>query len=272
MGCVSGGEGAKGESAYALSGEQVAFFHENGFLAIDRPIADAEELAWLRVVYDRLFAERAGRSEGNQFDLAGADEEGREAALPQILDPARYAPELNEGRFLVAANAIVRQLLGAEASVGIAHAIYKPAGSGAATPWHQDEAYWDPSREYTAVSVWMPLQEATVDNGCLWFLPGSHRWDVRTHQSIGGDVRVHGLEMAEVPTDGAVACPLPPGGVTIHLNRTAHYAGPNVSGIPRRALIMMGGLPDRPYAGDRSFPWNEAKRTAREERASKAPT
>lgn len=272
MGCVSSGEGTEGSRSVAIGDAEVAFFHENGFLAIDRPIADAEELAWLRVVYDRLFDERAGREEGNQFDLAGADEEGREGALPQILDPARYAPELNQGRFLAAANAIVRRLLGEEASVGIGHAIYKPAGSGAATPWHQDEAYWDPSRDYTSVSVWMPLQEATVDNGCLWFIPGSHRWDVQPHRSIGGDVRVHGLEMVSPPTEGAVACPLPPGGVTIHLNRTAHYAGPNVSGIPRRALIMMGGLPDHPYSGSRSFPWNEAKRTARAERAATGQT
>lgn len=254
-------------SGMKLTSEQIRAFHLDGYLAIPQPIASPEEIAWLRDVYDRIFAERAGRAEGNQFDLAGSDEEGIDAALPQILDPARYAPELNEGAFLAVANEIVRDLLGSSASVGIAHAIFKPAGTGAATPWHQDEAYWDPTRQYKTVSVWMPLQEATVANGCLWFVPGSHEWEVLPHRSIGGDVRVHGLEMVS-PPEGGVACPLPAGGVTIHRNRTAHYAGPNVSGVPRRALILMGGLPDEPYRGERRFPWNEVKQTARAARAS----
>jgi ectoine hydroxylase-related dioxygenase (phytanoyl-CoA dioxygenase family) len=146
----------------SVTPEQVAFFHENGFLALD-PITTEDELSWMRASYDRIFAERAGREEGNQFDLGGADEEGMEARLPQILNPAKYAPELRDGVYLKHAEAICKQLLGPEATGGPGHAIFKPAGVGAETPWHQDEAYWDPSKEYTSVSVWMPLQEATIE-------------------------------------------------------------------------------------------------------------
>jgi hypothetical protein len=128
----------------SLSSSQIRGFHVNGFLSIEDPIASSEELRWLRETYDRMFEARSGRQEGNQFDLAGSDEEGKEAALPQILDPTRYAPELMEGQFLTKATQIVKELLGEDASLGIAHAIFKPAGHGAATPWHQDEAYWDP--------------------------------------------------------------------------------------------------------------------------------
>lgn len=223
----------------------------------------------MRTAYDRIFSERAGRDEGNQFDLGGADQDGEEASLPQILNPAKYAPELLEGDYLKTATEIVQQLLGPTVSAGIAHAIFKPAGHGAPTPWHQDEAYWDPSWQYQNVSIWMPLQEATLDNGCLWFMPGSHEWDVLPHQSIGGDARIHGLEMVDpsVLVD-PVACPLPAGGITIHRNRTAHYAGPNTSPIPRRALILGAGLPNKPFPGaPRRFFWNEVKATPREQRA-----
>lgn len=251
-----------------LSAEQIRDFHLDGFIRITDPIAEPEELERLKALYDDIFQRRAGRESGDQFDLAGSDEEGKEAALPQILNPAKYAPDIAKGRYVEVANSIVKQLLGDAATVGVGHAIYKPAGAGAATPWHQDEAYWDPSRLYCSVSVWMPLQEATVENGCLWFLPGSHKWPVVVHRSIGGDVRVHGLEIADQSViKGAVPCPLPPGGVTIHLNRTAHYAGPNESHVPRRALILMGGLETRPYPEPRSFVWNEIKQTAREARA-----
>lgn len=255
----------------SVDADQIAFFRENGFLALG-PIAADDELAWMRRVYDRIFDARAGRESGDQFDLGGTDEEGATESLPQILNPAKYAPELREGAYLARAERIARQLLGPEASGGVAHAILKPAGIGAPTPWHQDEAYWDPSRAYDSVSIWMPLQEATLDNGCLWFVPGSHRWEVQEHRPIGGDPRIHGLEMcdAEAKTVGAVACPLAPGGITIHRNRTAHYAGPNTTGGPRRALILGYGLPSTPYPGERRFPWNEIKATPRQARAEAA--
>lgn len=252
-----------------LTQEQVDFYRENGFLAVG-PITTDEELERLRAIYDRLFAERAGREEGNQFDLGGTDEEDKEATLPQILDPSRYAPELREGLFRVNALAIARQLLGPEAQARGEHAIFKPAGVGAETPWHQDEAYWDPMTEYDSISIWIPLQEATADNGCLWFVPGSHRGEILPHHSIGHDPRVHGLEIEGADTSRAVACPLPPGGATIHHNRTMHYAGPNHSGIPRRAYILGFGLPSKPRTEPRRFPWNEIKQTPRQERARAA--
>ncbi|MDX2064351.1 MAG: phytanoyl-CoA dioxygenase family protein [Fimbriimonadaceae bacterium] len=251
-----------------LTEEQVLSFHLRGFLSVPTPVADDAELARMREAYDRMFAQRAGRDSGDQFDLAGSDEDPESASLPQILNPAKYAPELNEGRYLQVLTEICQQLFGPEAQVCVAHAIFKPAGHGAATPWHQDEAYWDPNWQYQNASIWMPLQEATLENGCLWFVPGSHEWEVTEHQPIGGDVRVHGLEMTNLDlVKDAVACPLPAGGVTIHRNRTAHYAGPNTSETPRRALILGTGLGNRPYPGVRRFPWNEVKQTARDERA-----
>ena len=249
-----------------LTEEQIAFYHANGFLAIDA-ITTSEEIDRLRGVYDTIFERRAGRDEGNQFDLAGSDEEGKAAALPQILNPRKYAPELAHTLYEANARAIAEQLLGPEAVFTGDHAIFKPAGSGAPTPWHQDEAYWDPGLNYRSLSVWMPLQEATLENGCMVFLPGSHGQEVTPHQSIGGDPRVHGLEMVEaVDETQAVACPLPPGGATFHDSRTMHFTGANRSAVPRRAYILGFGAPATPRSDDRRFPWNEAKRTAREQR------
>ena len=48
-----------------------------------------------------------------------------------------------------------------------------------------------------------------------------------------------------------------PAAATIHHNRTLHYAGPNVSDIPRRAYILGFGVPATPRATPRRFPWNE---------------
>lgn len=248
-----------------LTPEQVAFYHENGYLSIPN-LMPAEEVEWMRDVYDDLFARRAGREVGDQFDLAGTDEEDKEAVLPQILGPAKYAPELRDSQLWVNAAAVVKQLLGEDAQFGDGHMIFKPARIGAETPWHQDEAYWDPGLNYTSLSIWVPLQEATVENGCMWFVPGSHRQEVLPHQSVGGDVRIHALELIEADTRSAVACPLPPGGATFHDSRTLHYTGPNRSNVPRRAYILSGGLPATPRSDGRRFPWNEVKQAARQER------
>ncbi len=253
-----------------LTTEQIEFYHREGYLVLDA-VTTAEEVAWMREIYDRLFAARAGRDEGNQFDLAGTDEEGKEAALPQILQPSKYAPELKNGLYRVNADAIAKQLLGAAATFQGEHAIFKPARTGAATPWHQDEAYWNPAIQYNAFSLWIPLQPATVENGCMWFVPRSHKWEVQPHHCLNNDSRIHGLEIDLLPDPSkAVPYPIPAGGCTIHHNRMLHYAGPNRSDISRRAYIIGFGLPTTKRTEPRRFPWEEQKQTARLERKKTA--
>lgn len=250
-----------------LTADQIRAFHNSGFLAVTEPLLSDTEIRRLQDIYDRMFAERAGRADGNQFDLAGPDEDDQPAILSQILHPHLYYPSL-QGEYLQIVHRIAQQLFGPEIKTEIFHAILKPASIGAPTPWHQDEAYWKPDRQYRSASIWIPLQDVDQANGCLWFNDGSHEWDVLEHRSIGGDPRVHGLELVDDSVIlNAVPCPLPAGGFTIHRNRTAHYAGPNSTLAPRRALVMSATLPDRPYPVSRCFPWNEVKNTRRKERA-----
>jgi hypothetical protein len=252
-----------------LSPEQIAFYREYGYLSIPE-LMPPDEVERVREIYDRLFAARTGRESGDQFDLAGTDEEGVEAKLPQILGPSRYAPELLEGQYRINLKHVVKQLLGPEGTIGGDHMIFKPAGIGAETPWHQDQAYWDPNYDYESLSVWIPLQEATVENGCMWFVPGSHRLDIHEHQSIGGDPRIHGLEVLGADVSAAVACPLRAGGATFHHCRTLHYTGANRSEIDRRAYIIGAGIPATEREVPHDFFWNAKKQTAREARAAAA--
>ena len=249
-----------------LTQDQIDFYHREGYLSLDA-ITTQEEVAWMRGVYDRLFASRAGREVGDQFDLGGTDEEGKEAVLPQILGPSRYAPELAEGLFRKNAMEIARQLLGPEAVAMGDHAILKPPKRGAETPLHQDESYWDPGRLHTAFSLWIPLQEATVENGCMAFVPKSWELDVLPHHPIGNDPRIHGLEVDDPERFKVVHCPIPAGGATVHHCRTLHYAGPNSTDEPRRAYILGFGVASVPRETPRPNYWNESKQTPREERA-----
>jgi ectoine hydroxylase-related dioxygenase (phytanoyl-CoA dioxygenase family) len=253
----------------ALTAEQVKFYHDSGFLAIPRLTSD-DDVAALRTSYDRIFSERAGRELGDHFDLAGRDEEEGKESLPQILHPAKYAPEMNDSELLRNAIGVSKQLLGPEATCEIAHAIFKPAGIGAETPWHQDAAYWSPDMLYTAVSIWVPLQEATEENGCMQFVPESHTMDVVRHRSINDDPRIHGLEIHPEESGRVqkfVSCPLPAGGATFHGPYMLHHTGRNRSQTPRRALILNAGLPPTVRPRPLRFQWMEGKTTARDERA-----
>ena len=252
-----------------LTAEQIDHFHREGYLALPA-LTTAAEVERLQSIYDQLFARKAGRDQGDHLDLVTTDEDDQEPVLPQILNPAKYAPELLETLFRANALAIARQLLGPHVQPGGDHAILKPAHTDVATPWHQDEAYWDADKEYASISIWLPLQAATLENGCMQFVPGTHQQEVLPHHPIGNDPRIIGLEVDNVDTwvRSAVACPLPAGGATIHHSRTLHYTGPNRSDQPRRAYILGFGVPARPRATLRDFYWQTMQQTKWHERAA----
>ena len=255
------------KASIVLTPDQIASFRAQGFLVLDRLSPDAEVVR-LGEIFDRLFAARAGWERGAQFDLAGTDEEGRPPALPQILNPPQFAPELEQTEFRVNALAIAKQLLGPEAHGWFEHAILKPAGYGAPTPWHQDEAHrYDPGVDYEQISIWMPLQEARLDNGCMQYIPGSHRGPILQHRSPNNDPRVSALECTGGFDPGsAVSCPMPAGAAVVHHCRTLHHAGPNHSDLPRRAYILAFRGKATPAVACEPFPWLVEKHTAAQER------
>ncbi|MEK0450803.1 MAG: hypothetical protein RL088_3071 [Verrucomicrobiota bacterium] len=258
------------KSAIEISDEDVAFFREHGWLRLDA-ITNAEEVGRLRGIFDRLFSERAGWERGRAFDLVGADGDRKDGTprLSQILRPVDYAPELADIQFRRNALAVAKRLLGPDAEPWFEHAIYKPAEHGAATPWHQDEAHRsDAHVEYEQLSIWMPLQPATVENGCMKYISGSHKGPILEHRSLNGDPKKPALEcIGEFDAAAAEPCPLPAGGAAIHHGRTLHGAGQNTTTETRRAYILAFRGPVRPRPDGKQFPWIAGKRTAATERA-----
>lgn len=247
-----------------LTSEQIRSFREQGFLVLPQ-ISPPEEVAMIKQVLYRLFAEKTGWDRGSQFDMVGLDDGGSPALSPQIIDPVAFAPELRDTQFRANALGIARELLGSEVECSYEHAIYKPPRIGSGTPWHQDEAFHtDQTTEYDAISFWMPMQEVTAANGCLQFIPGSHLGKVLTHRSPNNDPRIHALECSdEFDRSAAVSCPLPSGGATIHHRRTLHAAGANASEMERCAYVLTFKTPSRPSSQRRQFSWNTEKQTAR---------
>jgi hypothetical protein len=259
--------GKKPEPTIRLLPDQIAEFWKKGFLQVD-DITTPGEIERLRTVFVRLFEERAGREQGNHYDLTGHDEDDAPMLSPQIINPHLFAEELSNTQYETNAQAIARQLFGDCVERFFEHAILKPPKVGAPTTWHQDEAFReDLSMEWDEISIWMPLQEVTVESGCLHFVPGMHKAAILPHRSPNNDTRIHGLECFSVSDpEGAVAVPLRAGCATIHHSKTPHYAGPNQSDVPRFAYVKVYRTPPRKREIPVNHPWMEEKNTLRSKR------
>jgi ectoine hydroxylase-related dioxygenase (phytanoyl-CoA dioxygenase family) len=254
-----------------LTAAQVDEFRQRGFTQIERITSDAE-LAWLGELYDAMYAARLQAVPGGYFDLARPYESAGQDLLPQILTPEARFRELRHTALFQNARRLAAQLLGAAASdlQGWGHLIRKPPWIGEALPWHQDEAYWDPAFDYTALGVWMPLDPATVESGCMRFVPGSHRGGVRVHRHLNDDATTHGLVTEGVDDASGVDVPVAPGGATFHHCRMLHMSHPNKSARVRRAWANEFWLEpvrrETPYAR----PWMDDGQQAWESRDLRA--
>jgi ectoine hydroxylase-related dioxygenase (phytanoyl-CoA dioxygenase family) len=231
-----------------IAADDLARFEAQGYLVL-RGLTTEKEVVGLQSIYDRLFDPATTIVEEDRVELAG----GAAGMLPQILNPDRYAPELRESPAFRNAEQAARSLLGPKAELMGLHAIRKPPRSGAPTPWHQDEAYWDPSYRHRAVSIWIPLQKATAANGCLSFLPGSHRDGLRDHELTAPGC-ADGLQAVNQHVIDGVTCELNAGDATVHDGRTLHSAGPNSTDGPRRALVIAFRTPPI-WIQQRTLPW-----------------
>jgi hypothetical protein len=258
-----------GDSEPHVSEDQLVALRRDGFLLVEGLSSD-EEIASLRTLFDRMFSERRGWDAGDLFDMIGPDSPEQELALPQLLRPTQYEPLLRLTRLASSARSIAEQILGPKLENDLEHAISKPPFNGAATPWHQDDAFHRKgSGVPESISIWMPLQDVTVESGCMRYIRGSNLGPLYPHRSPHNDPRIHGLETISLPDlTNCVAVPMRAGDAVIHLSRTLHGAGSNTSDQPRLAYILGYSVrARRDQFLTRDYPWNLEKQTAREQRA-----
>lgn len=222
----------------ALSPDQLEHFRTEGYLLIDR-FLDQATIDRLRSAYaetvDRL------RREGSLRNAAAADDAGDDDKVFQLRTAHLLHPELaahvRNPRLLD----IVADLVGGDIQLVHYQGLYKPPHTGGAVGWHQDDTYW-PSTDLLAGSVtfWVPLDDATAENGCMWYVPRSHDrllpheklWDPEQRKGFYYGIRdVPGEMQAR-----AIPAEVSAGGIAIHSGSLVHGSRPNRSERPRRAL------------------------------------
>jgi hypothetical protein len=256
-----------------LTASDGSTFETEGWVSIPRITTD-EEVAWLRDLYDALFLKRREIYEGGVWDLVRPYDSEGEDFLPQIVHPERECAALRETLFWRNGRRLAAQLMGVEPDLidSWGHMICKPPRVGDSLPWHQDEAYWHPALIYRALGCWMPLDDATPQNGCMKFIPGSHRGDIVAHRHVNDDPLTPAL-FVEVEPEAeahAVLAPLPAGGAIFHHSRTLHASGPNTTEKVRRAYSNEWQLTPQKAEVAAKRPWRDATLIAAALRSERA--
>jgi Phytanoyl-CoA dioxygenase (PhyH) len=216
-----------------------ARFARDGFATIDR-LSTPADIALIRTLLDPLF-DRFDSLGDRAVDLASLYVRGAVVKSPEINETVSLEPRLRDTDTYRRCRQIAQELLRAPVGYQFDHAIYKPPHNQAPTPWHQDEAYNLEPIPLRSIHFWIPLQPATEENGCMWFVPGSHRGPLLEHYVASQRARGGTLAARDVDVSNAVVCPLPIAGATIHHPLTLHYTGANQSDQYRRAWILHFG-------------------------------
>ncbi|MEQ4208517.1 phytanoyl-CoA dioxygenase family protein [Actinopolymorpha sp. B17G11] len=219
----------------AVSSAAIEHYRAEGFLAIRSgvtPSAVADLMAGLAslarpdspadIQYEKWAEDR--------FDQLSPDE--RLDATRKYMSFARHDARLEAVAHDPGIMRVVTMLLGGEPRLFQEMALIKPPGGGREKPWHQDNAYFHLVPGTPIVGVWIALDEATLDNGCMRVIPGSHREGPVRHAFLR-DLQICD---GEVPIDRGVAVPLPPGGLLLFDGLLQHGTPTNFTRTRRRAL------------------------------------
>ena len=132
---------------------------------------------------------------------------------------------------------LVEGVIGKGVSVYFSQIFFKPPEGGGPKPPHQDNFYFGPRDPEALVTAWVAFDDATVENGCMFFGEGSHRAAVIPH--IAPPDEPFNLQIpAAAATAAMTPAPVPKGGVSFHHGGVLHQSGPNHSTRWRRACAL----------------------------------
>ncbi len=203
-----------------LSAAEIEHYHSDGYVIPDFRLGD-DVLADIRACHDRLVARHPEFTDYCPAVLAFDTGFLNVARIPAILD-------------------MVEQLIGPDFALWNSSFFAKPARVGTKTPWHQDGEYW-PIRPLATCSVWIAVDPASTENGCLRVIPGSHRHrQLGRHDFNGAEGLSLPLELRAEEFDDATArdIVLDTGQVSLHDIYLAHGSEANRSATPRRGMTL----------------------------------
>ena len=217
-----------------LSQSQVDFYHENGYLTVDRVFSSSETADLQRVTEELVEKSRSVTEHTNLYDLepGHTPDDPKVRRLKSPIDHHDlYARTIRHDGLLD----IVAQLIGEWIRTNGNKLNMKSADYGSPVEWHQDWAFY-PHTNDDVLAVGVCIDEMNEANGALLVIPGSHKGPTYDHHQHG---RFCGaVTDPDFTPENAVPLEVPAGGISIHHVRTLHGSAPNYSGAPRRLLLF----------------------------------
>ncbi len=220
----------------AITPAHVGEYRERGFLAVENVFTAVEVAAASAAVRD-LVAGKVAEFKGVMFEgwakdrvanLTGAE---RHDAVRKIFDFTAFDARLRAVEQHEGVRRLIAELLGGTPALTQEMALLKPP-RGREKPWHQDLAYFNYPIGTPVVGVWIALDDATPENGCMHVVPGSHRAGPQVHFQKR-DWQVCDTEMRSRPV---AAVPLRRGGCLLFDGLLLHGTPANQSSARREAL------------------------------------
>jgi ectoine hydroxylase-related dioxygenase (phytanoyl-CoA dioxygenase family) len=220
-----------------ITEEHIRFYETNGYLQLDN-VLTMREVEGLHVALDVAVQDR------QKFHVNEGPRQDPEytKVFLQVVNLWERYPAIEDyvhhRRVAEIARALTRSSF-----VRLWHdqALIKYPQDSKATAWHQDKVYW-PMNETGALSCWMALDDVTVQNGCMWFIPGSHKLgplDPVDLREASPESLLTLLPDEMRKNVKPVAVEMKAGSCTFHNGLTFHYAGPNTTQRPRRAMVTI---------------------------------
>lgn len=216
-----------------LTQGQIEQYHTDGYLVVENLISqDDVQKAFAsisRIIAGDLVALNIEKAYTDGKREAPADKELRVRKLMHFVGVDEHLKYLSEHPTLVE---YCEHLVDDKVRMAQDMALLKPPHVGVEKPWHQDDAYFLVDPPEKVVGVWIALDEATTENGCMQVIPGSHRLGPKPHYHI----RDCQLPDERVDVAHAVQIPLKPGGALFFSGLMHHGTPDNHSPKRRRAL------------------------------------
>ncbi|HEV8131496.1 MAG TPA: phytanoyl-CoA dioxygenase family protein [Acidobacteriota bacterium] len=223
---------------YKLSAEQVEFYRMNGYLTGIRILTDAH----VGALREQLKSLSDPSHPGHHLFYEFHSNESRDPAkvLFHALGAWRIAPGFHDLLWNPAFTVPASQLLEGPVRFWHDQLFCKPARHGGVVAWHQDYSYWTRTQPMAHLSCWIGLDDSTRENGCLQYIPGSHRWSLLPITGLSGDMDAIQTVLSEEQRGQfkPVFIELKKGECSFHHPLTVHGSQANVKDQPRRATVI----------------------------------
>ena len=204
-----------------LSREQVAQFEKDGYVLFHQPVFAPEQFARLKAIFEEDL-QRFGEQELDMIHT-------RDGCLMEYL----LSDEVLD---------LVEPVVGPNIGLWASHLISKEPFTGKATPWHEDSAYWNGRVSTMAgiCTVWLAIDPATAENGCMRVIPGSQQNGFSDYEAVNANENIFHAQIRpdQVDENRAVYFELQPNECSLHEGRLIHGARANTSNTRRAGYTM----------------------------------